>query len=105
MRTSVSSLNTLGINSLLTRFISNWINCADVHAVGIDLHQKVILMKESSSSVVHKHETKHVSSFAHPKDLYAIDDADKCTLTSPAERKKASRADTDYMSVSILIGF
>ncbi|KAK1359490.1 DExH-box ATP-dependent RNA helicase DExH17 [Heracleum sosnowskyi] len=65
--------------------------------LGIDLHQKVILMKESNSNVVQKHGIKHVSSFAPPKDLYAIKDKNKCILTAPAEQKKASRADADYI--------
>lgn len=65
--------------------------------LGMDLHQKVILMKESSSNVVHKHGMKHVSSFAHPKDLYAIKDDNKSTPTAPAEQKKASRPDTDFI--------
>ncbi|KAK1359510.1 putative ATP-dependent DNA helicase HFM1 [Heracleum sosnowskyi] len=37
--------------------------------LGIDLHQKVISMKETNSNVVYKHGMKHISSFAHPNVL------------------------------------
>ncbi|WOH05089.1 hypothetical protein DCAR_0624501 [Daucus carota subsp. sativus] len=65
--------------------------------LGIDLHQKVILMKESGSNVVHKHGMKHISSIAHTKDMCVIKDDNKGRLPPPAEQKKASIADIDYV--------
>lgn len=61
-------------------------------------------MKESGSNVVHKHGMKHISSIAHTKDMCVIKDDNKGRLPPPAEQKKASIADIDYVSVSIPVG-
>ncbi|KAM7512476.1 hypothetical protein LguiB_011351 [Lonicera macranthoides] len=41
----------------------------NAHAVGIDLHQKAILIKGTGSNVIHKHGIKQVSSLPQHKDM------------------------------------
>lgn len=54
---------------------------ADIHAVGIDIHQKVIVGKEIDLSMTHDCGSMH-SFTSQPKDICIIPDNDKSSSQS-----------------------
>lgn len=57
----------------------NIIHPADIHAVGIDIHQRVIVEKKMKLNRI----SDHCSSTSEPKDVCIIQDDDKCSYQSP----------------------
>lgn len=55
------------------------IHPADIHAVGIDIHQRVIVEKKMKLNRI----SDHYSSTSEPKDVCIIQDDDKCTYQPP----------------------
>lgn len=65
--------------------------CCGVHAVGIDLHQKIIVVKEINSKPIHARGSKQPSSFPLHKDVYVIDDDNEDASHAPAEGLNVSK--------------
>ncbi|KAK7825009.1 dexh-box atp-dependent rna helicase dexh17 [Quercus suber] len=63
--------------------------CIIVHVVGIDLRQKLLLMKENNLSMNYKKRNKHPCSFPLPEEVYIIDD-DEPTSRAPAKEHNRS---------------
>lgn len=55
-----------------------------VHAVGLDFHQKLLLMKESNPET-NKNRCKQPSLFPPPGDVCVIEDESETTSYGPAE--------------------
>lgn len=51
----------------------------DVHAVGLDFQQKLVLLKDSNSDVHRKHGHKQPSLFPPPEEVCVIEDEDEIT--------------------------
>jgi ATP-dependent DNA helicase HFM1/MER3 len=58
--------------------------CIIIHVVGIDLHRKLLLMKESNLSMKYKQRNKQPSSFPPPEEIHIIDD-NEITSRAPAK--------------------
>jgi len=58
--------------------------CIIIHVVGIDLHRKFLLMKESNLSMKYKQRNKQPSSFPPPEEIHIIDD-NEITSRAPAK--------------------
>ncbi|KAM7509150.1 hypothetical protein LguiA_019603 [Lonicera macranthoides] len=74
----------------------------NAHAVGIDLHQKAILIKGTGSNVIHKHGIKQVSSLPQPKDMCVGENDKHCTSQASTEephkaKRKKSKGERDSM--------
>ena len=69
----------------------------NVHAVGIDLLQKVILMRETNSNIHHSYGTKRLS-LLQPTDVCIIDpeydDAPQVQVHRPEKPLKSKNEDT-----------
>ena len=63
--------------------------CIIIHVVGIDLRQKILLMKENNLSMNYKKRSKQPSSFPLPEEVYIIDD-DEPTSRAPAKEHNRS---------------
>ncbi|KAL4581591.1 hypothetical protein LXL04_006114 [Taraxacum kok-saghyz] len=66
--------------------------------IGIDLHQKVILMKDINSNIYHKHETKKPSSLP-PTDIYIIDPENNPPKLPPAMHQKSLKSKKEDASI------
>ena len=63
--------------------------CIIVHVVGIDIRQKLLLMKENNLSMNYKKRNKQPSSSPLPEEVYIIDD-DEPTSQAPAKEHNRS---------------
>lgn len=73
-------MNSIGFDSSKLFF-------GNFHAVGLDLHKKLLMMKEMESNMIRKHKGhKTTSSYDLPKEIYVIEDDDKKTSShTPTE--------------------
>lgn len=71
----------------------------NIHAVGIDLRQKLLLMKENNISLNHKQRNKQTSTFLPMEDVCVIDDDETTSGVSAKELRNSanSKRENDSM--------
>jgi hypothetical protein len=70
-----------------------------IHVVGIDLRQKLLLMKENKLSMKYKQRNKQPSSFPPPEEIHIIDD-NEATSRAPAKvlhNSANSKKENDFL--------
>ena len=59
--------------------------------IGIDLHQKLLVVEEINSKMIHTRGSKQLSSFPLPKEVYVIEDENEDASHSPSKRFDMSK--------------
>lgn len=72
LKNTVNSLNALLLTNIFSTFTPLF--DGDAHAVGIDIHQEILLMKDINSKRSTIRGSKKTSFFPPPEELYIIDD-------------------------------
>ena len=76
----------MALKSLITFYLLPY----SVHVVGLDLHQKLVLIKESSFNLNYKKEKMDPSSFIIPEDVCVIEDDEGNASRAPTEEVHSS---------------
>ncbi|KAJ0054741.1 hypothetical protein Pint_02771 [Pistacia integerrima] len=69
--------------------------------IGIDIHQKLLVVKENNSTVNHKRGNKQPSFFPPPKEVCVVEDENEATTQTP-HQKLNKRIDSSMPSFNLL---